>query len=58
MAQIELFGEQEWNPHGQRSLAVGCSPQGHRESDMTEVTENTSMHAVETQTQGGKRKVV
>ena len=23
------------NPHGQRSLA-GCSPQGHKESDMTE----------------------
>ena len=25
------------NPHGQRSL-VGYSPQGHKESDMTEVT--------------------
>ena len=23
------------NPHGQRSLA-GCSPRGHKESDMTE----------------------
>ena len=27
------------NPHGQRSL-VGYSPQGHTESDMTEVTEH------------------
>ena len=26
------------NPHGQRSL-VGCSPQGHKESDTTEATE-------------------
>ena len=26
------------NPHGQRSL-VGCSPWGHKDSDMTEVTE-------------------
>ena len=25
------------NPHGQRSLA-GYSPQGHKESDMTEMT--------------------
>ena len=58
MAQIELFGEQEWNPHGQGSLAVGCSPQGHRESGMTEVTENASTHAVETQKQGGTRRVV
>ena len=29
--------------HGQRSL-VGYSPWGHRESDMTEVTEHTHMH--------------
>ena len=25
------------NPHGERSLA-GCSPYGHKESDMTEAT--------------------
>ena len=31
------------NPHRQRNLA-GYSPQGHTESDMTEVTENA--HAV------------
>ena len=29
--------------HGQRSL-TGCSPEGHKESDMTEVTERTRMH--------------
>ena len=28
------------NPHGQRSL-VGYSSRGHKESDTTEVTENT-----------------
>ena len=30
--------------HGQRSL-VGSSPQGHKELDTTEVTEQASMHA-------------
>ena len=31
--------------HGQRSLA-GYSPQGHKESDMTEVTQHAGMHSV------------
>ena len=29
--------------HGQRSL-VGYSPQGHKESDMTEVTKHADTH--------------
>ena len=33
------------NPHGQRSL-VGYSPQGRKESDMTEATERTCTHMV------------
>ena len=33
------------NPHGQRSLA-GYSSQGHKESDMTEVTQHTCTHKV------------
>ena len=41
-----LLGRRKWQPtpvflpgesHGQRSL-VGCSPEGHKESEMTEVT--------------------
>ena len=45
-------GERAWQPtpvflpgesHGQRSLA-GCSPRGHKESDVTEVTEHTCRH--------------
>ena len=36
--QLFLPGE----PHGQRSL-VGYSPQGHKESDMTKVTEHAHM---------------
>ena len=31
------------DPHGQRIL-VGCSPQGGKESDMTDATEHTRMH--------------
>ena len=31
--------------HGQRSLA-GCGPQGHKELDMTEVTENECTHGM------------
>ena len=32
------------NPHGQRSL-VDYSPWGHKESDMTEVTEHAHIYA-------------
>ena len=37
--------------HGQRSLA-GCSPQGHKESDTTEVTEQEH---VDWRSRGGKK---
>ena len=33
------------NPHGQRSL-VGYSPRGHKESDMTEVTNTHTLSVI------------
>ena len=50
---VGILQRRAWQPtpvflpgesHGQRSL-VGCSPQAHRESDMTEATQHIRMHA-------------
>ena len=43
-----------WRIHGQRSL-VGCSSQGHKESDTTEVTEHTHTHPVTSTTELSSR---